>query len=176
MLNAYCSKVLERELRSPEYDGMSADQGWAWLMLPRTTIEQVDTHLKLTPMVATITIGPIKANALAEAIKTKIPAIADILMSVGVDLSDNATGAFLDSLVDNSTVMAEDINALKALGKKTETTTFRRRFEERFDPMRWPHVDINGEQGNQTNQAIHGFPNDLTREEFDVSWAAAGRT
>lgn len=36
-MNEYCQNVLKTELAKPDYDGKTADQGWAWLMEPYTT-------------------------------------------------------------------------------------------------------------------------------------------
>ncbi len=176
MLSLYCAKVLERELQKSDYDNMTADQGWAWLMLPVTSSHNEDTHIRLTPLMAAGVLGPVKANALAAKVKSVLPDIADNLMRDGVDLSDPLTGVFLDSLVDGSTVHVEDVVILKAIGKRTITVTSPRRFDRRFDPEHWPHVSEDGTEGMpDTDQAIHGFPNDIKREHFDLAWQKAGR-
>lgn len=51
-LNNYCAKVLARELAGSDYDGMTADQAWEWLMLPTVNVANEDTHALLTPVFA----------------------------------------------------------------------------------------------------------------------------
>lgn len=174
MLSDYCKNILKAELSKPDYDGKTADQGWAWLMLPTTSEEEIATNTKLTPIMAAGVIGPIKANAIAVKIGQLLPGIATALMDAGVDLSHAATGPFLNSLVGGSVEQA-DIDALLTLGKRTVTTTTPRRFDRRFDPILWPHIDENGDAGDGNCLAISGFPNDLEREDFNAAWVAVGR-
>lgn len=176
MLDTYCSNVLARELRGPDYDGLTADQAWAWLTQPAVTTSDEDTHLPLTPLVAARVLGPVKANAVAAKVAASLPAIAASLMSSGVDLSDPTTAGFLASLVDGASVLAADVQALVALGKRTVTTTAPPRMDRRFDPARWPHVAADGGEGSESDPAIHGFPNALGRADFDACWALAGRS
>lgn len=174
MLTEYNAAVLRREFAGSDYDGKSADQAWTWLMEPTVTTSEVDTHTRLTPGVAASLIGPTAANTLAGAIKSQLPYIADTLLSAGVDASDPETRGFLDAL-SGTALTADQVATLKATGKRTVTATEPRRFDRRFDPDRWPHVAPSGEAGNDEDTAITGFPNDLSRDEFNAAWIAAGR-
>lgn len=165
-MNEYCMKVLTLELSKPDYDGMKADTAWSWLMEPTVTEHDEPTNLKLTPLVAAGVLGPIKANAITKAVRMALPDIADSLLAAGVNVSDPATGAFLDSLTQAG-IAAEDIATLKALGTRKVTVTTPRRFDSRFFPELWPDVDGTG--------TINGFPNTIDRADFDKAWEAAGR-
>jgi hypothetical protein len=134
-----------------------------------------DTNLILTPVVVAKYLGPLKANAIAARIKALLPDIASSIMSEGVNASNQATLMFWDAIVDNTTVTAQDVAVLKGLGKEYEVVTIPRRFDRRFDPERWPHVAADGSQGGPQDKSISGFPNDITRIDFDTAWVAAGR-
>lgn len=175
MLNDYCAAVLARELAKADYDGMSADEAYAWLTQPSDASAQAPTHAKLTPLLAAATIGPAKAEALAAKIQAALPTIAGPLMAQGVDLSDALTAAFLGSMVDGEGVLQTDVEALLSLGTRGVSASLPARFSRRFSPDSWPHVAEDGSEGDENDPAIHGFPNLITREEFDLGWAAAGR-
>jgi hypothetical protein len=173
-MNEYCQNVLKAELAKSDYDGKTADQGWAWLMEPRTEEISKPTGIKLTPLVAAATLGPMKANALAGKILAVLPHIGAALMQDGVDLAHPATKPFLDVLVGDG-ITAEDIAALMALGVEITVKQFKPRFDERFFPELWPHVAKDGNIGGADDPAISGFPNTVSREDFDKAWSAAGR-
>jgi len=176
MPTPYCQNVLKLELAKADYNGMTADAAWAWLMTPATTTTAVPTNARLTPILAASVLGPAKAEAIAHKTAQQLPTIAAALMSVGVNLSDPATAAFLDALVDGTSVTAADVAALKALGSTTLATAVPRRFDQRFDPAAWPHVAADGSLGSPGDPAIHQFPNSLDRSDFDAAWSAAGRS
>lgn len=50
-------------------------------------------------------------------------------------------------------------------------------FDNAFTPRRWPSVSPDGtvDQSGQS-PPISGFPNAITRQEFDAAWTAAGRS
>lgn len=173
-MNEYCQNVLKTELAKSDYDGKTADEGWAWLMNHRTEEIVTPTGVKLTPLIVAATLGPIKANILAGKIAAVLPNIAESLMRDGVDLAHPATGPFLQSMVGDG-LTAEDIAALVALGSKTTTKTLNPRFDERFFPELWPHVAKDGNVGSPDDPAISGFPNTITREDFNAAWTKAGR-
>lgn len=175
-LSPYRANVLKTELADSAYDGMTADQAWDWLMVPTVSQSQEPTHAMLTPRLAASVIGPLKAEALAAKIKAALPNTADAYLLGGVDLSDDATSAFLDYCVDGTTVLQADVNTLKALGTRTVTTTTKARFSQRFYPGRWPHVAEDGTPGGPGDSMLSGFPNQISRADFDTAWAAAGRS
>ena len=174
-MNEYCQNVLKTELAKPNYDGKTADQGWAWLMEPRTEQVSTPTGVKLTPLVVAATLGPIKANILAGKVAAMLPNIAESLMRDGVDLAHPATSPFLNALVGDG-IAAEDVAALLALGTNTTTKQLKPRFDERFYPELWLHVAKDGNVGSDGDPAISGFPNTITRDEFNSAWTAAGRS
>lgn len=175
MLTPYQQKVLQQELISSDYNGMTVDQAWIWLMSPIVTSTQQLTNISLTPVLVSKVLGPLKANALAANVRTMLPEISDSLMQGGVNLSDQVTIQFLPSLV-GGLITLNDINVLLALGVQTVTITSSRRFESRFDPIRWPHITSDGQIGSDSDPALSGFPNDLIRSDFDITWITAGRT
>lgn len=172
MLDGYCHNVLAAELRKPDYDGMTADEGWAWLCLPQQTQQTHVTGALLTPVVAAKVLGPVKANVLAARTRAARPDIADALMREGVNLSDPLTAAFLGSLVGGPISQA-DVDALLALGTRTVIQAHPPRFGRRFGPAQWPHVAADGTPGGPDDGSIRGFPNAIERDEFDRAWAEA---
>lgn len=179
-LSAYCAAVLARELADPAYDGLTADQGWAWLMLPTPQGPAAEpTGVRLTPRVAARVVGAAKAEAIAAALRQQFPVTADFLMTEGIDPAAAETQAFLAQLQQVGTLEAGDVAALAAVGTRSvPRPDLPRRFDARFAPApggRWWHVAADGSPGGDADPALSGFPNDLDRADFDAAWAAAGR-
>lgn len=177
MLNEYCAAVLARELAGTDYDGKTADQAWAWLMLP-TPQDPVTTPtgLRLTPVTLAGLVGAAKTELVASAMKQAYPVTGDHLMTEGVDPLRAETLGFLSQLVSGGVLSEADVDAVRAAAVRvTPQADLPRRFDQRFDPQRWPHVADDGSAGGEGDEAIRGFPNDITREEFDSAWASAGR-
>lgn len=172
MLNAYCRNVLITELSGPDYAGMTADQAWDWLTEPAVTTAQEETGARLTPLLAASVVGPAAANLIAAKVRAALPAIADDLLRDGVSLADPSTAPFLGSLVGDGVTQAH-VDALLALRYRAVTVTATARFDRRFDPERWPHVNADGLPGGDHDPAITGFPNAVTRDEFNDAWLAA---
>lgn len=172
MLTAYCRNVLIAELKKSDYDGMTADAAFAWLTEPTTATRPERAGVRLTPIMAASVIGPIKAEILASRVLAALPSIGPPLLAGGVSLDDAQTGPFLSSLVGGPLDQA-DIDALLALGSRTATETTPPRIARRFDPAHWPRVAPDGTEGGPDDPAISGFPNAVTRAEFDDAWQAA---
>lgn len=176
-LNAYCATVLARELASADYNGKTADEAWAWLMLP--TARQplsVPTGLKLTPVVFAGIVGANKANAVAAAIQQAYPLIASALMTEGIDPTKAESSAFLAGLVTGGVLTQADLDAVNAAAvRQVPQDPLPERFIERFLPERWPHVAPDGTAGGAESPSLTGFPNAITRDEFNAAWSAAGR-
>lgn len=180
-MSPYCAKVLSIELAKSDYDGMTADQGWAWLTAPvyQQTL-QVPTGIRLTPIVAAGLIGATKANAMAAAVLATFPAIGHDLLTEGIDPTKDETKAFIAQLVAGKVITQDDADTLAASATQTVNMgLLQARFDERFQPKNWPSVADDGSiDPSGKSQAIHQFPNclELQREDFDIAWKAAGRT
>lgn len=169
MLTSYCHNVLKLELAKSDYNGKTADQAWTWLTQPTSVTIDVPTNYKLTPLAVAKAIGPVKANNLAGKVKAAFPNIADSLLADGPNASDALTIGFLNACVD-ANLLQSDINILVALGVVSTTTVTPARFPSRFTQYEWPHIDSNGGIGNASTPALMGFPNSITRDEFDAAW------
>lgn len=173
MLNAYCANVLKAELAKADYNGMTADQAWAWLTQPVAQAPvSTPTGALLTPVAVARLLGPAKAEAVAAALKSAFPTVADHLMSEGVDPLAPATETFFASLVASNVLTSGDVTTLTATGTLTVTPPpLPPRFHERFNTDAWPHVAEDGTVGTASDKAIHGFPNAILRADFDAAWA-----
>lgn len=178
-LSAYCANVLKAELAKSDYNGMTADQGWAWLTQP--ILQSPVSHpsgVLLTPVVAAKLVGAANAEKIAAALKSDFPITADHLMDEGIDPTKAETQGFLAQLVAGNVIAAADRDTLVTAGTvSVPRPDLPPRFDTRFEPALWPHVDANGNPSADPNdQAIHGFPNSIERADFDTAWAAAGRS
>lgn len=178
VLDDYCATVLRRELSGADYDGKTVDEAWAWLMLPRAQAPLSEpTGLRLTPVILAGLVGAAKAEACATALKAAYPVIGDHLMREGIDPLKAESAAFLGGLVAATVLSTEDAVAITAAAARPiPVPSLPRRFDRRFDPDRWPHVAADGDVGKDSDPAIHGFPNDIDRADFNAAWLAAGRS
>lgn len=176
-LNAYCATVLARELAGSDYNGLTADAAWAWLTQPTPRQPQaVPTGLKLTPVVFAGIVGAAKANAVASAIQQAYPLIAGSLMTEGIDPTKAESSAFLAGLVTGGVLTQADLDAVNAAAvRQVPQSPLPERFPERFLPERWQHVAPDGTAGGEDDPSLAGFPNTITRDEFNAAWSAAGR-
>lgn len=172
MLTAYCRNVLIAELAKPDYDGKTAAEAFAWLTEPVATTRHEPTGVELTPRVAASVIGPLKAEILASRVLTALPSIGPALLAGGVSLGDPETAPFLSSLAGGP-LLQGDIDALLALGTRSVAESAPPRMSRRFDPEAWPHLDDDGHAGGPDDPAITGFPNSISRDEFDDAWHSA---
>jgi hypothetical protein len=177
-MNEYCQNVLKTELAKSDYDGKTADQGWAWLMEPYAT-----ESTKVNPVVDRRSIktwamlhgklGVIQASD-SQAAKTLMMLFSDPDFT-SIDTSSDVWKALMGQLVTAGLLTESDVIAVSSLNSTKTTSGPKVRFDERFFPELWPHVSKDGNVGSPDDPAISGFPNTITREEFDKSWPAAGR-
>lgn len=180
MLTIYQNGVAETEFSNPIYDGMTFAQAWQQLTVgvPFT----VTTYGLLTPTVVAKAIGPVKAEAVALAIKAAFPTIYSFLFESGIDPSDPNTQAFLMALVNAHTITTDDVTALTVAVVVHTTLTSKPSYDFRFHPSVYPSMDSETGLPDPTGAsvAIHGFPPlgvaIMEPSDFQAAWTAAGRS
>lgn len=179
MLNEYCATVLTRELTSADYDSLTSNAAWSWLMDPvKQPPSVVPTGIKITAISLARTLGAPKAEAIVKALKLTYPTIGELLITEGIDPLTGEAQTFIANLVKNGILSSPaDTDAITAaVYKSIPLPDLPRRFESRFAPDRWPRVNSDGSVGDENAEAISGFPNTIERVDFDAAWKKAGRS
>jgi hypothetical protein len=169
MLRDYDKQIVRQELAKPDYDGLTAQQAWDWLYVPR--VQQVPRPPPpLTLIHIAAALGPAKAEAVAAALLSAYPRIGPYLIQTGVDAADPHTQEFFSALVAGAVVTADEAAAL--LATASDAVEQPPRAAERFTSADWPHVDAGG---NLTDDAaakpIDGFPNGVDFADFSPLFA-----
>lgn len=92
-----------------------------------------------------------------------------------IDTSSDLWKALMGQLVTAGLLNESDVIAVSSLNSTKTTSAPKTRFDERFFPKLWPHVAKDGNVGSLDDPAISGFPNTISREDFNAAWTKAGR-
>lgn len=173
MISDRNAAILRQELSDPVYDGMTAKQAWEWLFAPYVVSSEtvvVAPAQRLTPRVVASLIGPAKANAIAQALKSTFPAIGDVLMAEGVDPAHADTVAFLGQLKTAGTLSQADLDKLTA--STTRTNEKREvRAQERFLAEKIIALAVAAGLSAHPPADEFGFPNLVDLADFQAAWS-----
>lgn len=147
-------QVFQEEFSHSRYDGVDADDAFDLFTLGRSV---VTTEQQLKPFTVGDVLSLCGQESLARLVM--LPSLTDIRDKIEANDRDSLL-LWCQFLAGAGTITTSEATAIAAVCQATET------------------AEVETEESPRIHTAFAGhagFPNEITREQFDAAWAAAGR-